>query len=284
MLASPEAPAELFAQQALLFRAITGSAGAELAEATDLLEAPPRGGTRERIEIYRRMFLLRAEEALGEDLPILRGSFEAGGFARFVARYLERCPSRSWTLADLSRALPRFLGDMLACPDELLPARWPRELLQDLARAELRLERARTARRAPVLDIDALRALPRERWGELRLALSPEQALLLTRYDLRATLRRGQLDPLHPPRRRAMALALRWRAGLREARHLDPGAARFLQSLRRGRQLARALEHAVRALPADASAEQVGERLFALLREHASRDAFVLVSLDAAPS
>ncbi|MBL8901493.1 MAG: hypothetical protein JNM84_27950, partial [Planctomycetes bacterium] len=219
-------------------------------------------------------------EALGDDLPILRDSFEAGGFARFVARYLEHCPSRSWTLADLGRAVPRFLGDALACPDELLPTRWPRELLQDLARAELRLERARTARRAPALEVDVLRALPPERWGELRLALSPEHALLLTRYDLRATLRRGQLDPLRPPRRRAMALALRWRAGHREARLLDPGAARFLQSLRRGRQLAHALEHAVRALPAHASAEQIGERLFALLREHASRDAFVLAALD----
>ncbi|MBK9385482.1 MAG: putative DNA-binding domain-containing protein [Planctomycetes bacterium] len=276
MCASPEAPAELIAQQRLLFRAISGASPEPRAEATGLLATPPRGGARERVELYRRMFLLRAEEALGDDLPILMGSFEAGGFARFVARYLEHCPSRSWTLADLGRALPRFLADPLACPNELLPAPWPRELLVDLARAELRFERARTARRAPALEIDALRALPPEQRSELRLALSPEHALLLTRYDLRTTLRRGRLDPLRPPRRRAMTLALRWYAGRREPMRLERSSARFLQSLRRGNTLGRALERALRLLPDGAPAAQIAEQLFALLREQAARGALAL--------
>lgn len=282
MLASPEVPAGLCAQQSLLFRAITGDLAALRDEAAASFSTPPRGGPRERLELYRRMFLLRAEEALGDDLPILKGSFAPRAFSRFVTRYLERCPPRSWTLADLGRALPRFLGDEFACPDELLPAPWPRDLLVDLARAELRLERARTARRLPTLEVGALRDLPPERWGELRLYLAPQQALMIARHDLRATLRRGRLDPARPPRRRAMPIALRWRAGGREALQLERGAARFLQALRRGRSLALALERAVREWPKPESAEQLGERLFVLLREHAARGALVLASADEA--
>ena len=51
----------------------------------------------ERLDIYRDMYLLRMEEALGIDFPALKHFLGDDEFMKLVARYTDAHPSRSYT-------------------------------------------------------------------------------------------------------------------------------------------------------------------------------------------
>ena len=83
----------------------------------------------ERAGVYRGMYLMRMEEALTTDYPVLKSYLGDDAFSDLVARYVEQYPSRSYTLNYLGRSLPKFIGET---PDLPQPA-----FLRDLASMEL---------------------------------------------------------------------------------------------------------------------------------------------------
>jgi hypothetical protein len=63
----------------------------------------------ERLEIYNRSYWSRVLDALGEDFPGVRAVLGARRFARLRRRYLDECPSESFTMRNLGKNLAAWM-------------------------------------------------------------------------------------------------------------------------------------------------------------------------------
>ncbi len=127
----------------------------------------------ERIGVYHGMYLMRMEEALAADYPVIKHFLGAETFDELVRDYVDRYPSRSYTLNLLGDRLPRFLADR---PD------WSHNgFLADLARLELAMTEAFDETQSPVLTGDDLEAVDPDLWETSRL--EPIAALRLLSLD-----------------------------------------------------------------------------------------------------
>jgi Putative DNA-binding domain len=106
------------------------------------LEAMVRRSSRltaeERLSIYANAYYARLLECLGDCLPVLKRVVGAPVFDAFAFDYLQRYPSRSYTLDRLAENFPRFLQETR--PDDAKPIGaaepgWP-DFLIDLATFE----------------------------------------------------------------------------------------------------------------------------------------------------
>ncbi|MBW2454033.1 MAG: putative DNA-binding domain-containing protein [Deltaproteobacteria bacterium] len=138
---------------------------ASTATPEDLLLPSATLAADERLAIYRDMVLLRLHDSLAEDFPAVRHLMGEEGFGRLVRDYLDRFPSRSFTLDHAGRDLPRFLAEASDLPN--------RRLLHDVARLEWSTHRCFHAERSTVLAADAIAQIPLELWPEVRLRLAP---------------------------------------------------------------------------------------------------------------
>jgi hypothetical protein len=127
----------------------------------------------ERVGVYQGMYLMRMEEALATDYPVIRHFLGDEGFEELVQDYVGRYPSRSYTLNRLGDDLPRFLADR---PD------WSQGgFLTDLARLELAMTEVFDEQESPVLIGEDLEAVDPEQWETSRL--EPIAALRLLSVD-----------------------------------------------------------------------------------------------------
>ncbi len=115
----------------------------------------------ERIGVYHGMYLMRMEEALATDYPVMRYHLGEREFSRLVREYVGRYPSRSYTLNRLGDHLPRFLLQAVEWPDA--------PFLYDLARLELAMTEVFDERESPVLGTADLEAVAPEAWERARL-------------------------------------------------------------------------------------------------------------------
>jgi hypothetical protein len=138
----------------------------------------------ERLDIYRRMFLPRMEEALAIDYPALKHFLGAEGFMQLVARYVEAYPSRSYTLNRLGDHFPEFVSNLGDLPKH--------EFCAELARLEYALTIVFDANETPVLTPDAVRAAPQAAWETARLR--PIDALRLLAFDYPVSRYLGAVD------------------------------------------------------------------------------------------
>ena len=98
----------------------------------------------ERVGVYHGMYLMRMEETLAADYPVIKHFLGAESFDELVRDYVTRYPSRSYTLNRLGDDLPRFLDDR---PD------WSQGgFLADLARLELAMTEVFDELQSPVLS------------------------------------------------------------------------------------------------------------------------------------
>ena len=98
----------------------------------------------ERIGIYAHAYYARLLECLGECFPILRRVLGPELFEPIAFEYLQRYPSKSYTLDRLGDRFAQFLEEDRA-PDAGEAPAWP-EMLSDLARFEHAIARCSTAR------------------------------------------------------------------------------------------------------------------------------------------
>ena len=194
----------------------------------------------ERLAIYQRAYLLRLEECLEADYPAVRRVAGEARFARLVRAYLERHPSRHWSLNPLGRAFARFL--------EREAPRGPRlGLLVELARLEWSLQEVFEAPPSETLAEGALARIAPGDWARRRLV--PIEALQLFAFGHRCNAIAGSVrrdEPLPPLGRRQTWVAVYRKDWKVWRMDLDRLQFELLAALCRGRTLAQALERAAR--------------------------------------
>lgn len=155
----------------------------------------------ERVGVYHGMYLMRMEEALSTDYPMIRYYLGDDAFTQLTKNYVERYPSQSYTLNRLGDHLPQFFSDQPKCPQT--------ELLHDLARFELAMTQVFDEQESPVLSVEELEAIPQDAWGEARLRPIAAFRLLAFRHAVVPHLVAYHDDrPSPSPRRRASWVAL----------------------------------------------------------------------------
>lgn len=206
----------------------------------------------ERIGVYHGMYLLRMNEALESDYPVLKHVLGDEAFETLVADYVAAHPSRSYTLNRLGDHLPAFLaarGDAA---------------LADLARAELAITLSFDAEEQAPLDAAALAAIDPGAWDDVRLRPVPSLQVLEFGHDVAAALdaHREERAAARPRRRRAFMAV--WRKDYTVRRESLPrGGHALLSALAAGAPLVTALSVAA---PHFRAAER-DERVFRYFRE-----------------
>jgi hypothetical protein len=207
----------------------------------------------ERLEIYNRMYWFRVLDSLYEDCPGLRAVLGDRKFMRLAEAYLQKYPSRSYTLRNLPSRLERFIRE---------EPKWTKPhtaLCLDLARFEWAQVEVYDGAALPVFTTDELRGTTP---AKLKLALQPYLQLLELDYPVddfliaikkREALLRGDASnaptgvrktresgvPL--PKRGRCAVAVHRHGGRIFFKRLAPSACQVLLAIRAGKPLAAAL-------------------------------------------
>jgi hypothetical protein len=129
-----------------------------------------------RLAIYERMYFWRLLDVLREDHPRTAAILGDEAFRAVVRGYLARHPSEHPSVAHVGRALAAFLADD---PPAGAPP-WT----ADLARLEWARREVFDAADAPVLTLDALRAIRPERWAETRFRVVPALARVVAGWPV----------------------------------------------------------------------------------------------------
>jgi hypothetical protein len=162
-------PPEQAAIQSALMALITGREGSTPALALDtLIAGDERASALERLEVYRYMYRARIVEALESQFPRLGRYLGAEDFAEMAGAYISDEPSRHPSLRFVGEGLPGWL--------ELRRSETP--VLGALARLEWARTDVFDQADESVLTLDAIRAWPVDRFGELPLALVRAHRLL----------------------------------------------------------------------------------------------------------
>lgn len=211
----------------------------------------------ERLEIYNRMYWFRVLDSLHEDCPGLRAALGERKFMRLAEAFLQKHPSKYWTLRDLPQRLAQFLRT---------EPRWTAphaDLCEDIARFEWAQVEVYDGVAFPVFTSDdLLDANP----AKLRLRLQPYLQLLELRYPVddyliairkRDALLRGDASnaptalrvraevKVSRPRREPCRVAVHRHDGKIYFKRLEPAAFKILVAIRAGQPLERALAAAI---------------------------------------
>lgn len=143
----------------------------------------------QRLGIYANAYYARLLECLRESFPVLVRAMGREVFDEFAFEYLQRHPSRSYTLGHLGDRFADFLNETR--PDRPTdgspaPVGWP-DFLIDLARLEWTIEQVFDGpgvegRR--LLTVDDLRAIPQRHWFDAKLVLVVCAKLMEFRYPV----------------------------------------------------------------------------------------------------
>jgi hypothetical protein len=160
----------------------------------------------ERLEIYNRAYYARLLECLREEFPALMHALGEEAFDAFAVGYLQKYPSKSYTLVELGRRFPQFLAETQPQADESdqFSLDWP-EFLIDLATLELTFNEVFDGpgtEREPLMDPEQLQKIGAEQWPDAHLETAPCLRLLALRFPVHryfSAVRRKQ-DPELPDR------------------------------------------------------------------------------------
>lgn len=131
---------------------------------------------RERLRIYSRMYGARLVEALAEDYPRVATVLGPERFREVAHAYVSVCPSRHPSLRWFGARFPEYLETVRTEP----------EYVGHLARLEWARVTVFDAPDAGLLSVEALRRVPPEAWGDLRLHLVPALDLLQVNWPVHA--------------------------------------------------------------------------------------------------
>jgi hypothetical protein len=141
----------------------------------------------ERLAIYNRAYYARLLDCLRESYPVLFHALGEDAFGAFALAYLQQYPSRSYTLNHLGENFPRYLAESRPADEGgAAGPSWP-DFIIDLATLEWTYDEVFDGpgvEGQPLLDAEALRAVPPERWPEARLLPVPCLRLLELRYPV----------------------------------------------------------------------------------------------------
>ena len=141
----------------------------------------------ERLSIYANAYYSRLLECMGANYPILKQALGEEVFDSFAFEYLQRYPSRSYTLDDLGKHFAQFLSETRPEEDGEKGG-WP-DFLIDLATFEWTIAKVFDGPGAEGLTLltpEALQSFPAERFAEARLVPVPCLRLLAFRFPVNA--------------------------------------------------------------------------------------------------
>jgi Putative DNA-binding domain len=237
-------------RQQMLLRALAGQPGAGLAL---------QGWTQSRSErfsvslnAYRANAAALAERALGAAYPTMAQLMGEPSFAAMARDFWRHAPPERGDVGEWGAGLDRFIADQASLAEE--------PYLADVARLEWAVHQASRARDATPdpLVLDRLRTHDA---AQLRLQLAPGSALIASPWPL-ASIWQAHQRPADDPQRfdavraafaaQVQEHAFVVREGWAVRVHaLDPGTARFTQSLLSADSLAAALDAAGEAFAFD---------------------------------
>jgi hypothetical protein len=139
----------------------------------------------ERMAIYANAYYARLLECMEAWFPVLKSALGEEVFNSFAFEYLQRYPSKSYTLDRLGENFSRFLDETRPDPEE---GSWP-DFLIDLATLEWNIHQVFDGPGVefqPLLTAETLRSFPAERFAEARLVPVPCLRLLAFRYPVNA--------------------------------------------------------------------------------------------------
>ncbi|ERO62692.1 HvfC/BufC N-terminal domain-containing protein [Pseudomonas piscis] len=181
------------------------------------------------LAIYHHAYRARLQEVMDSDFPSIRHWLGDQQFSTLVAAYLERSPSRHFSLRWLGQGFADFLQEHLPA-EQGLP-------LAELARLEWAFTLAFDAPEAAVLDIAAMAALAPGQWPGLQLRLAPCVQWLALRYNSLAQWRavKDRADFPLPALLEQEQVCLVWRAQrICQYRSLATDEARALRGMSAG--------------------------------------------------
>jgi hypothetical protein len=197
-------------------------------------------GPHQRVKIYADAYLARLTDALREDFPALSRLLGPRAFPKVCRAYLERHPSRGWSLNPLGRKLPGFLSGRVKIPR--------REAARDLARLEVAMSEVFDGEGVEPLKPADFAKVPADRLAAARLAFVPTFQLLALDHAVNPYVGwvrtgRGRIPSLG--RQRSWIAVYRkgfqvWRLDLQEGAHAA------LAALVQGRSVSAAVAAAAR--------------------------------------
>ena len=194
----------LRALQDLLYQRITAPHGAADAQGDrcglspsvvdTLVHGDERLSAAERVGIYADAYFFRLLDCLGEEFPATLAVLGPDNFAALVKGYLLVYPPAEPSILYAGRYLADFLSN------HPFAERWP--FIAELARLERAVLDVFHAADAPVLGVEALRAVPPEEWPALKLRTHPAVKIVHTEWRLGDVLQaveqgRKWSDPEH---------------------------------------------------------------------------------------
>ena len=174
----------------------------------------------ERLGIYANAYYARLLECLAAYFPMLQKTLGGEIFEGFAFEYLQKYPSKSYTLDRLGENFARFLAETRPAPEEgEAPGEmgWP-DFLIDLAELEWNVNRVFDGpgvEGKPLLTPGSLQSFPAERFAEARLVPVPCLRLLTFRFPVNAyytairNAEEGEEVPVPDPEREHLALTRR---------------------------------------------------------------------------
>jgi hypothetical protein len=198
----------------------------------------------ERLAIYGSAYYARLLECLREEYPVLKHALGEETFDAFAFGYLQKYPSRSYTLGKLGAEFPRYLAE--TCPEEERGA-WP-DFLVDLATLELHFNEVFDGpgvEAESVLNAAQLLAIPSIKWPESRLVPVVCLQLLALRSPVHhyfSAVRRGE-EPAPPEPAETFLAITRLDYVVRHYELAQP-AFQLLGELIGGQTIGRAVTHA----------------------------------------
>lgn len=170
----------------------------------------------QRVHIYVDAYLARLVEALHDDFPAVTRFLGHRAFHEMARAYLEKHPSRSWSLSPLGRKLPEFLAGKARVPK--------REAVRALAAVEVAMAEVFDEAGATPLTPADFAALDPAQFISSSLSFVPSFRLLEVDYDVNPYIDAVRQErPKTPPLRRKKSwIAIYrkafkvWRLDLRE--------------------------------------------------------------------
>jgi hypothetical protein len=195
----------------------------------------------ERLQIYGSAYYARLLECLREEYPVLVHALGEETFDAFAFGYLQKYPSRSYTLNQLGADFPHFLAETRPEGEK---GTWP-EFLVDLATLEWTFSEVFDdpgVEGEPLLDASQLQAIPFERWTEARLIPVPCLRSLTLRFPAHryySAVRRQ--EEVGPPEPAPTFLAITRREYVVRHYPLEQTAFALLQQILAGRKIGDAI-------------------------------------------
>lgn len=210
-------------------------AGFTSGSAESLILPSPTLSPRERIQIYRNMYLLRMQEALEIDFPTLKWYLGSPAFKELVASYVESYPSQSYTLDHLGSHLSSFLRER----------DWGAKgcMLGDLAELEWSLCVVALAHDSPTIKMVDLASVAEDRFLDLQFQSISALQILELQYAVNDMVKAANTEQEPFTAAELPNTMVVWRHELKVWRMgLNPIQHEFLRQLCQGKTLGQAID------------------------------------------